>query len=70
MSQLTFKLKNSAGEVVRKVKIKTRARSSVGNFAGWSVFIDGVKYFSNVLEEYKAIENCYFRWVKTQPCIN
>ena len=68
--QTTLKLKNSKGEVVRKVKILTRARYSVGNFVGWSIFIDGKKHFSNVLEEYTAFMNCYTRWVKTQPGIN
>ena len=68
--QTTLELKNSKGEVVRKVKIVTRPRTYMKNFCGWSVFIDGKKHFSNVLEEYKAIENCYFRWVKHQPWID
>ncbi len=65
MSQRTIKVDG------QKIKIITRARTIVGNFCGWSVFINGEKFKVSVLEEDKAIDYAFIRWTKNQkPIIN
>lgn len=63
MSQITINVDG------KKIKIVSRARTYVGNFCGWSVRINGEKFLSNQLEESKAIDHCYVRWVKKQPSV-
>jgi uncharacterized protein YlzI (FlbEa/FlbD family) len=48
----------------RKITIKSTPRTSLGNFVGYSVFINGKKYIVNTLYREEAENKAYARWVK------
>lgn len=42
----------------KTLNIKAKRKTSMGNPAGWNVFINGIKYFCFTLEKQVAIEYC------------
>jgi hypothetical protein len=46
-----------------KVTIASKCATSVGNFRGWYVHINGERYFVNRLERQDAEDRAYVRWV-------
>ena len=49
----------------QKITIKTRR---LANARGHYVFINGERFFSNLLESDLAEDSCYVKWVQKQPC--
>lgn len=47
-----------------KIVIKSRNRTWYANPAGFNVWINGEKYFYNVLDRTEAEEKAYCKWVK------
>ena len=48
----------------KKIKIKSRQRSSVGNHAGFHVWVNDTKFYSNRLHRQEAEDFAYAQWVK------
>jgi len=56
----------------QKITIKSRSVSYQRNPAGFNVWINGEKFFSNHLERDKAEDSCYVKWVnglENKPCV-
>ena len=51
----------------KKITIKSRPQSYVGNFSGWYVFINNKKMFVNALTRQLAEDIAYVRWVNSLP---
>lgn len=47
-----------------KITIKSRPRSHMRNPNGFHVWINGERFYCNLLERDKAEDHCYARWVK------
>jgi hypothetical protein len=49
-----------------KITIRSRSRYHCGNFAGWTVEINGIKYKLNYLTRQEAEDAAYVKWVRAQ----
>jgi len=47
-----------------KITIKSYARSSVGNSAGFYVWINGERFYDNALYRQEAEDRVYAKWLK------
>ncbi len=50
----------------KKIEIVSRAKTCVGNFVGWNIFINGEKFFVNALLQKEARDIAFSKWVKSQ----
>jgi hypothetical protein len=48
----------------RKIVIKSKPRTSMGNLIGWNVDINGTKYRVHALSEMDARDCAFVQWVK------
>jgi len=48
----------------KKILIKSRQKTRMGNFMGFNVNINGIDFHCHTLYRIVAIESAYARWVK------
>lgn len=41
--------------------VRTRQKTCAGNFRGWFVYLDGVRYFSDHIDRDRAVDACVSR---------